>query len=434
MNGQPISSQNPRTPIENVNLADETFTRLPETDIKGGVNATEEKRLRLRGRKDKGINARIMQEVGKFDDPVYGQSLRLISKKLQISKQNLNNHLRRLAEEGLIKRLPGGSNTRYELTESGRGVNVFLVQSENPAKTAIGGDCSRTPEKTFTAKWRYHNLLVGFRVVSWGTWKFTQLTPMMNWSYQAVKVPPHELVAHVQTTGLIKIYAPEAVGTDPEELRIQAAAQAQEAARWFVDRYDMSLEGMKVLRKGEKELMKSEALARLFGRVKTEGFFVNASGGDENLEEPDDSVKIEKMMIALETTPERLARLEDIFERKMSPVLLALAEQIELHLRATREWKDSAVGIRDTAVDIRDALRQLLQSGVIRPRNPEPAVDDPIDGERVQVEFTRFVPPFRATVANGSKDVGPFNPAARMYFVQGEARRIVNEGLGRIVG
>ncbi len=160
MTDQP--SLDPHTPLE-------TFTRLPETDSKEAVNASQTNRLRLRGGYDKGINALIIREVGRFDDPAYGQSLRLISKKLQISKQNLNNHLRRLAAEGLIKRLPGGSATRYELTENGRRVNDFLVQSENPVKTAIGGDASHTPEKSFTGQWRYHNLLVGFRVLSWGS-------------------------------------------------------------------------------------------------------------------------------------------------------------------------------------------------------------------------------------------------------------------------
>jgi len=229
--------------------------------------------------------ARILTELDKFNDPSYGQRLDLIAKKLAMSKQALNYYLQKFQTAGVIERTQEQPYAIYSLTGKGQAVKKNLIQSEQGIKTMT---------------WRYHNLIMGYKILYWGNFKFLSLSDkrriqMNNWTYQRLEAP-NGLIAHVQDTGLLKIYGPKICGPDGEELRIKASTMVQEAARYFIDHYDLRVQEPNVLRKGQKELLSSEQLAKLVGRVKTEEFWIDASGGDENLESYDDSFAIESLL------------------------------------------------------------------------------------------------------------------------------------------
>jgi DNA-binding HxlR family transcriptional regulator len=350
----------------------------------------------------------LLSEINKFENPEEMQRLSLISKKIGISKQSLNYYLKKLSNVGLITRTQSSPFSIYVLTEKGRAVKENLVHSEESFKTNM---------------WRFHNLLLGFNIRSFGTWKFqeTKSVKMMNWFYQQVQMPGGHAV-HIQSTGLLKIYCPEMVGDDPEIMRGKAHADAQEVARHFIDKYDMLLEPMRILRKGEKELLGSGDLAKLFGRMKTPDLFINASGGEENLEEKEDSNRIEDLI----AMPEKMEELKECIVglqsavvetmgNKLNPTLEALAKQIELHLEVMRN-------INAGISELRGALPN--QSGISQKTRDFEAHDK----GSVEVQFVRETPRLGYQFKGGERMVGPFQAGMRMFFPRAVAEEIVSDG------
>ena len=228
----------------------------------------------------------------------------------------------------LIERIQSWPFAVYKLTEKGKLVKEKLVQSEQPVKT----------------EWRCHNLILGFRILRWGSWNFGATTPMMHWSYQSMKIL--DCAVHVQTTGLIKVYVPEEIGEDPEAARMRGTARAQEVARWFIDKYDMELSAIIVIRKGEKELLHSQDLAHFLGRIKTDDIFVNASCGDECLEEKYGKNEIERLL----DLPKRLDDMERILASELVPSIRELSRQLALHLEVENRIGD---GINEFREEVR---------------------------------------------------------------------------------
>jgi len=204
----------------------------------------------------------------------------------------------------------------YKLTSLGSKVKQLLRQSEH-----------------LTTLWRVHNLIVGFRIRNFGTYTFIETTrkkiiQMQNWKYVSENID--DFVINVQDTGLLKIYVPEQYSKDPDIAIGEMFSRATHVAQLYCDKYNMSLQPMCVIRKAEKELCKSEALAKIFGRVKLEEMYVNASNGVESLEEPMDSYAIEKLL-----------KLPDVIEKQLTPALEQFSKNIALHLEVLQEMKNT---------------------------------------------------------------------------------------------
>lgn len=361
--------------------------------------------------------ALILAEIDRFKDVDYGQRLNIIAKKLAMTPQNLNYYLKRFTEMGLIIQVLRSRYTTYALTEKGRHVKEKLVQSEKGVKTVT---------------WRYHNLIVGYKILNWGNFRFNKkkTVRMNNWSYQIVKAD-NGLQAHVQDTGLLKIYGPKIYGDDGEILRIKASTMVSEAARFFIDYYDFKLGQPKVLRKGQKELLNSEQLARLLGRIKTDEFFVDASGGDENLEEPDDSFAVENILSTLQETPQRLENLEGSME-KLAPTMDALARQnadlaknIKLHLEVMNNIN---TGIRE--------LRETLKTGVQTSRDQEELANLAAfcaskNEKSIKIEIMRDTGPFMGIYKGLAREYSSLPKGAIIYLEESTARSLISNGFAK---
>lgn len=389
---------------------------------------------------------KILNEIEKFDDPSYGQRLELITKTLAMSKQNLNYYLRRFVKAGLIEHVQEQPFSIYQITGKGKAVKENLVQSEDPVKTVT---------------WRYHNLIVGYRIFTWGNFRFNakKSVRMNNWSYQILKAK-NGLQAHIQDTGLLKIYGPKLYGPDGEDLRIKASTMVQDAARYFIDHFDLELQEAKVIRKGEKELLGSQQLAKLIGRVKTDEIYVNASGGDENLEEPDDSFAVENILHNLEETPMRLERLESALG-KLGPAIETLAQQnhdlarnIELHLgveqqqlvtQQAQEKTQHAIvqGISDLRAAVKDLSantqvqtpsedRDRPATGLSGPQNVAKgglaAFTGPATQKNIEIQITRETPAFSHEHRGAGRIIGPFLPGAKIWLPEDVALQIISDG------
>ena len=345
----------------------------------------------------------LLNEISMFDNPEYGQNLRLISEKLNISRQLLNHYMKRLITAKLIERIQSWPFAVYRLTEKAKLVKSSLVQSD----------------KTLKTEWRYHNLVLKSKVKSWGAWQFGKITPMCGgWGYQDIMV--NNTTVRMQTSGWIRITAPELIGENLEELQARAAAGVQETLRILIDKYNMETSTIVLSRKGSKELLRSGDLARFLGRVKTEDIYVDKSGDEDNLEEPEDSHKIEDLL----SMPETMRRLDT----RLVPVIEALTRQIELHLEVQRNALKTSSEIRDGINEFRNEIRAFREErravghgdvprvlmGSCTSASPSmPKADDYVQGApRIEVRFLR---PHGKLECAGAM-IGPFSQGASIYL------------------
>lgn len=387
------------------------------------------------------IRRMILGEIEKFADPGKGQRLALIAKTLAISKQNLNRYLKQFQHTGLIQRTQEQPYAIYQLTPKGRGVNDFLVQSEKGNKIVM---------------WRYHNLIMGYTIREWGTWKFRKddLVPMNNWNYQ-IAIAENGAQAHVQDTALLKIYGPEIYGPDGEEGRITSVTKVSEAARWFIDKYGFVLGAPKICRKGEKELQNSEQLAKLLGRVKTDDFYVNASYGKECLEEKEDSYMLEgitEMPRRLDSIEHQITEFKQLLQGFLQNQLgtsnavmyigAAMKNQTEI-LGRIAEHQTTVLpgGERVSSVNFEpleakldgfmDAIKVLVDSSIIKTTKNAWALDRFLDEPETEVEILQDVPRFLEPFRGAVRALGPFRPGSRIYLNDDVARLMIKKGLAR---
>lgn len=243
---------------------------------------------------------------------IESSTLRDLAKDIGRTKQDLNYHLQRLIKLKVLYREQSYPYSIYKLTSLGRRVKDSLIQSEH-----------------IKPLWKAHNLIVGFPIKSFGSFKFVntssrKIVPMNNWNY--AREIQGEQIINVQDTGLLKIYCNEEVTLDPDLEFGKMYAEAQRIAQFYADRYGMKLEPMKVIRKGEKSLFRSELLTKILGRFKLPDIYVNASEGTEELEEPQDSYSIENIL----KLPEAVDNLGKKFDGGFNTISYLLTQQNEL--------------------------------------------------------------------------------------------------------
>lgn len=245
-----------------------------------------------------------------------------IAVQLGISKQDLNYHLQKLIKLNILFREQSYPFAIYRLTDLGERVKESLIQSEHPKSL-----------------WRVHNLIIGFRIFNLGSFNFVETTRrklirMRNWSYAREEMDGY--VINVQDTGLLKIYVPAKYTKDPDLAIGEMISEADRIAADYINRYDMKLQRLEIVRKAEKELQNSEVLTKIFGRIKTEGIYVNESDGFAALEEKQDSYVIEDLL----KLPEKVDGLEKHLI-KQTQIMDQFSKNIELHLAVLTELRDA---------------------------------------------------------------------------------------------
>ena len=373
----------------------------------------------------------LLSEIEKFSDPNNSQRLVSIGKKLGLSKQALNHHLKKLRDQGLIKCVQSAPFAIYDLTEKGESVKRILGHSEQGVKTAL---------------WRLHNIILGYRVQNWGSWRFGKTIPMNNWAYQELEKDGFKI--HLQTTGLLKIYVPGMIGPDPEILRGKACSRAQDIATWFAGKYDARLSSDQLMiRKGQKQLLGSEQISKLLGRVKTGDFWIDASDGTENLEEPEDSYAVENILQTMQETPRRL----DVVQEKVANVEKMLQGSLTTQSAIANAQNMAAAAILEGNKTLSE-LKNLL-AGLLRPReatsqgqeSPENDVLRPSDEAiareshqatleeitrrtRVDVKMLQDIEEFRFTDVHGLEHVLDINAGSIISIAADQALNLIFKG------
>lgn len=243
----------------------------------------------------------------------YGTNLRRLAEVQNCTKQALNWRLKRLIQRELVKKSQSYPYSIYELTELGKRVKGNLRQSERG-----------TP-----SLWKAHNLIIAFPIISYGTFTFTgrKTIQMANWFYTREII--RDFVINIQDTGLLKIYCPKRLSTDPDQEFAKLTAEATKIAQDYCNRYDMKLGTVRVIRKGQKSLYNSEKLAKSLGRFSTPELWVDASEGTDELEESQDSHQIEQLL----DMPKQMSALMEAHNK--------LAINLNLHIDVLNKMSNS---------------------------------------------------------------------------------------------
>jgi len=207
---------------------------------------------------------------------------------------------------------------------------------------------------------------VGFEIKNFGNFSFKnrKVSHMRGWDYfkETIKDSIGEWGIHIQATGLLKVYCPEKYDQDPDKAFGELERIASNLAEKYAEVYGMKLGLLKRIREGEKELVNSELLGKLFGTAKIGDVWANASTGTMWLEEKQSSNSIEKLISLPELVTELLnnsvkqAETLKSLDGKLAPAINDLTAQIRLHLAVMED-------MRVTMKEIREGIKKLGNRG-----------------------------------------------------------------------
>ena len=261
-----------------------------------------------------------------------GDNIKKLAKNLNWSKQRLNYHLNhKLKKLGIVQKTQSYPFAIYSLTPFGQRVKKILGQSDSVKPL-----------------WRCHALIVGFEIRNYGNFSFKnrKISPMRNWNYceETIKDSIGVWKIHVQSTGLLKIYCPEKYDENPDLAFGILERIASNLAEKYAETYNMKLGLLKLIREGHKELVNSETLAKLFGKItKIANVWVDASTGTQWLEETQSTNSIEKLL----KVPEGISRLENHLI-KQTQIMDQFSLQMKLHLEVMNDMRETLRAIRDS--------------------------------------------------------------------------------------
>lgn len=241
---------------------------------------------------------------------------------LNISNQAISKKLSTLKAKGLIEVIQIRPIGIYKLTALGIQVNQILGQSEHT--------------KQLSGFWKCHNLIVGFDIQDFGSWKFNdkRIKKMKNWHYQEIVLKDHKI--HIQSTGLIKIYCPIKYSKSPTEAFDNMIEEAKKIVNYISSKYNLKLGNYRRIRDGQKSLIGSDKIGEILGHMKVGGVWIDASDGTRELETTQDNYDIEKLLA-----------MPDVLDKKLIPVLESLTEQINLHLSVMQDMRETLKAIRE---------------------------------------------------------------------------------------
>jgi len=267
----------------------------------------------------------VLWEISRNQD-----DLKAVQKSLNISKQSLQYYLKRLKRLGFLEKVQSYPFAVYSLTPMGARVKEIIVQSD--------------ASKTFGA-FRVHAKIIGFPIKDFGSFKFSQkAVQMRGWSFEMVRLNygGKQWTAHIQSTGLLKLYAPEIYTDSPDAAITQLSCTASRIAQDFERIYGMKVGEAIAIRPAHKELVRSEALAKLIGKGKFGELWVDNSTGTDWVEEGENSHKIEELfampaaVVALGNHIVAQTEIMDQFSRQMA-----------LHLDVLTDMKETLKKIRE---------------------------------------------------------------------------------------
>lgn len=197
----------------------------------------------------------------------------------------------KLQDSGWIEKSQSYPYASYSITPVGQQIRKNLVQSEN---------------RPFSDYWRIHAKIVGFRINNiqdrWDHIKSKfgekRLSKMTNWEFvsERIKTDIGEFKVHIQSTGLMKFYCPIKYTYDKRRSWAEIEEKARQIAIKYSENWQIDIGPMEIVRKGEEELVGSELIAKMFGKIKTDDIYVDASTGTEWLEEKEGSNSIERLL------------------------------------------------------------------------------------------------------------------------------------------
>lgn len=174
---------------------------------------------------------------------------------------------------------------------------------------------------------------------------------------------------------------------------------------------------------------------------------------------PEDFTKVQNFYNSLKRNPivtEQVTETYNALDR-LNPAIEKLTEQIELHLAATQEWKNTAGEVRDAVKDLTgveraktghsgpqngrieevlDLLSVLVQDKIIKGEAREEKGLEKFTGsdKDVEVEFLDKLPKVVIPYRGALKTIGPFNHGARVYIPIQVARLLIEKGTARETG
>lgn len=195
----------------------------------------------------------------------------------------------KLEDSGWIEKSQSYPYAIYSITPIGEQIQKKLVQSEN---------------RDLKPYWRCHARIMGFKSeMSDEKWKyiksrFKKVAKMTNWEFvhEIVKTDIGKFKIHIQQTGTFKIYCPVKYTDNKRETWAEIDQKAREIADKYCENWELDKKPLETIRKGEEELVGSEMIAKLFGKVKMDDVWVDKSTGTEWLEEKEGSDRIERLI------------------------------------------------------------------------------------------------------------------------------------------
>jgi predicted transcriptional regulator len=267
----------------------------------------------------------------------YGDKLKELSNKLNISRDCLYKRLQRLIKTDLVERTQSYPSAVYKLTPKGEWLDRNLVHNE-----------SITIKKPI---WKIHNFVVRFPIISFGSISFDgnnnkNIVQMNNWAY--FDTIQEDFLIRIQSNGLIRVFCPSKVTLEPEQGFTRLSSKAQDIAKNYCEQLGMTLGLMQVSRKGHKTLIKSEHLAKLLGKFRTDEVWTDDSEGTgDELEEHQDSQIIESLL----ALPKKI----DI----LTNVTTDLSVNIRLHLDVLTKMSNSLDLFNENMKKMNENLKEL---------------------------------------------------------------------------
>ncbi|MBU3897064.1 MAG: hypothetical protein KJ697_03995 [Nanoarchaeota archaeon] len=256
-------------------------------------------------------------------------------------KQSLNYHLNRLQKTGAIEKVQSHPYAIYKLTPFGDRVQRFL-----------------TPSDKQPVLFRCHNLIVGYGILSFGSFNFIntstrKIVSMNNWNYAVER--DGDFTIHIQDTGLLKIYCPEKTKTDPEKAFQEMYIQAENIAQSYLSRYNMRLGSQRIIRKGHKAIVNSDEISQVFGdNVNLKTIWTDHSTGSLELEESQDENRIENLL----NLPADVKELKEHLVQQTG-IMSNLTVQIERHLEVNNKIGDGLDKFAEAVIEMKDVSKQI---------------------------------------------------------------------------
>ena len=264
-----------------------------------------------------------------------GENIKGICEDFGRSRQNLAYHLKKMIRLRLIEKTQSYPYSIYSLTPLGSRIKDFDEQSD-----------------TKKPLWRCHNLIVGFDIKDFGTFDFSKhkISQMRGWHFasETIKDSLGHWKVHIQSTGLLKIYCPEIYSENSGHAFGNMEDIAVRISQKYAEIYQMDIGLMKRIREGHKELVNSELLAKVFGKTKVGGVWIDSSTGTEWLEEEQTSHSLEELL----NLPARIGSLESHLI-KQTEVMDNFTKQMELHLKVLGDIGTAITELKNTVKEMK---------------------------------------------------------------------------------